>query len=39
MQSYQMAQERQALQREVAEDRNLVNVYRIDTQAELKREQ
>lgn len=39
MQSYQMSQERQALQREVAEDRNLVNVYRIDTQADLKREQ
>ena len=39
MQSYRMSQERQALQREVAEDRNLVNVYRIDTQADLKREQ
>ena len=37
MQSYNLAQQRQQLQEQIAEDRNLVNVYRIDTQANLKR--
>lgn len=37
MQSYNLAQQRQQLQERIAEDRNLVNVYRIDTQADLKR--
>ena len=39
MQAYELAQQRQALQEQIAEDRNLVNVYRIDTQADLKRQQ
>ena len=37
MQAYDLAQQRQRLQEQIAEDRNLVNVYRIDTQADLKR--
>ena len=37
MQAYDLAQQRQRLQEQIAEDRNLVNVYRIDTQANLKR--
>ncbi|MEL0287022.1 MAG: hypothetical protein VXA34_00040 [Gammaproteobacteria bacterium] len=37
MQAYDLAQQRQQLQEQIAEDRNLVNVYRIDTQANLKR--
>ena len=39
MQAYELAQKRQKLQEQIAEDRNLVNVYRIDTQANLKRNQ
>jgi len=39
MQSYELAQQRQNMQEQIAEDRNLVNVYRIDTQADLKRGQ
>jgi len=39
MQAYDLAQQRQRLQEQIAEDRNLVNVYRIDTQADLKRGQ
>ena len=39
MQAYELAQQRQNLQEQIAEDRNLVNVYRIDTQANLKRNQ
>jgi len=39
MQAYELAQQRQKLQEQIADDRNLVNVYRIDTQADLKREQ
>ena len=39
MQAYELAQQRQNLQEQIAEDRNLVNVYRIDTQADLKRGQ
>ena len=39
MQSYELAQQRQNMQQQIAEDRNLVNVYRIDTQADLKRGQ
>ena len=39
MQAYELAQQRQKLQEQIAEDRNLVNVYRIDTQANLKRNQ
>ena len=39
MQAYELAQQRQNLQEQIAEDRNLVNVYRIDTQADLKRNQ
>jgi len=39
MQAYELAQQRQNLQEQIAEDRNLVNVYRIDTQADLKRTQ
>jgi len=39
MQAYELAQQRQNLQEQIADDRNLVNVYRIDTQADLKREQ
>ena len=39
MQAYDLAQQRQNLQSQIAEDRNLVNVYRIDTQADLKRNQ
>jgi len=39
MQAYELAQQRQQLQEQIAEDRNLVNVYRIDTQADLKRGQ
>ena len=39
MQAYELAQQRQQLQEQIAEDRNLVNVYRIDTQADLKRQQ
>ena len=39
MQAYDLAQQRQNLQEQIAEDRNLVNVYRIDTQADLKRGQ
>ena len=39
MQAYELAQQRQNLQSQIAEDRNLVNVYRIDTQADLKRNQ
>ena len=38
MQAYDLAQTRQKLQEQIAEDRNLVNVYRIDTQANLKRQ-
>ena len=38
MQAYELAQKRQQLQEQIAEDRNLVNVYRIDTQANLKRQ-
>jgi hypothetical protein len=39
MQAYDLAQQRQNLQEQIADDRNLVNVYRIDTQADLKRGQ
>ena len=39
MQAYELAQQRQSLQEQIADDRNLVNVYRIDTQADLKRQQ
>jgi hypothetical protein len=39
MQSYELSQQRQNMQEQIAEDRNLVNVYRIDTQADLKRGQ
>jgi hypothetical protein len=39
MQAYDLSQQRQRLQEQIAEDRNLVNVYRIDTQADLKRGQ
>ena len=39
MQAYELAQQRQRMQEQIAEDRNLVNVYRIDTQADLKRGQ
>ena len=39
MQAYELAQQRQNLQEQIPEDRNLVNVYRIDTQADLKRNQ
>ena len=38
MQAYELAQQRQRLQENIAEDRNQVNVYRINTQADLKRE-
>ena len=36
-QAYQLAQERQKLQESIAEDRNDVNIYRINTAASLKR--
>ena len=36
MQAYELAQQRLSLQEQVAEDRNQVNVYRINTQAALK---
>ena len=36
-QAYDLAQQRQALQSEIAEARNDVNVYRINTQAALSR--
>ena len=36
MQAYELAQQRLGLQEQVAEDRNQVNVYRINTQAALK---
>ena len=35
-QAYQLAQERQKLQENIAEDRNDVNIYRINTAASLK---
>ena len=35
-QAYQLAQERQTLQESIAEDRNDVNIYRINTAASLK---
>ena len=38
MQAYELAQQRQRLQENIAEDRNQVNVYRINTQADLNRE-
>ena len=37
-QAYDLAMQRQALQEQIAGDRNDVNVYRINTQADLKRE-
>ena len=37
-QAYDMAVQRQRLQEQIANDRNEVNVYRINTQADLKRE-
>lgn len=37
-QAYDMAMQRQALQEKIAADRNDVNIYRINTQANLKRE-
>jgi hypothetical protein len=37
-QSYDLAMQRQALQEQIANDRNDVNVYRINTQADLKRD-
>ena len=38
-QAYDLAMQRQALQEQIAGDRNDVNVYRINTQADLKRGQ
>ncbi len=37
-QAYDMAVQRRVLQEQIANDRNEVNVYRINTQADLKRE-
>ena len=38
-QAYDTAMQRQALQEKIAADRNDVNIYRINTQANLKRGQ
>ena len=35
-QAYELAQQRQTLQESIAEDRNDVNIYRINTAASLK---
>ena len=35
-QAYELAQQRQALQENIADDRNDVNIYRINTAASLK---